>query len=123
MIRLQVPNPLNGERLREELAAQGVAVAWDEMAVVGDRLEFPLLADAQQPTVAGVVTAHKGSPTTREANRGTLDTRMDDALTGLRSYVALSAPTAAQTAAAVKLLCQVAIAVIRLQRGRLDGID
>lgn len=56
-------------------------------------------------------------------NRDALDTRMDSALDGLRSYVALATPTAAQTAVAVKLLCRVAIAIIRLQRGRLDGID
>lgn len=56
-------------------------------------------------------------------NREALDTRMDQALDGLRSYVGLATPTAAQTAVAVKLLCRVAIAVIRLQRNRFDGTD
>ena len=62
-------------------------------------------------------------PTPEDSARSTLDQRLDQALDGLRSYVALSSPTAAQTTAAVKLLSRVAIALIRLWRNRLDGTD
>lgn len=60
---------------------------------------------------------------TQETNRSTIETNAEQALTNLRAYVALSSPTAAQTTAAVKLLCRVAIAVIRLQLRKLDSTD
>lgn len=56
-------------------------------------------------------------------NADALDSRLDGALEGLRSYVAMAAPTQAQTVVVVKVLCRVAIALIRLTRGRLDATD
>lgn len=53
----------------------------------------------------------------------TLGDRLDAALDGLRSYLGLATPTAAQTTAAVRLLCRVGVASIRLQRGRLEDLD
>lgn|GEM_PF-3777307 len=45
----------------------------------------------------------------------------DQALTDLRTFRDLASPTNAQTVAAVKLLCRVAIGLIRLQLSKLDG--
>ncbi len=56
-------------------------------------------------------------------NEDTIRVQAVDALANLRAYVALAAPTSAQTTAAVKLLCRVAISLIRLQLGRLDATD
>lgn len=52
-----------------------------------------------------------------------LDVRLDQALSNLRAYVAAPSPTAAQTTAVVKLLCRVAIVLIRQRFGRFDSVD
>jgi hypothetical protein len=44
-------------------------------------------------------------------------------LANLRAYRDLASPTNAQTLAAVKLLCRVAIGLIRWRIGRLDATD
>lgn len=59
----------------------------------------------------------------RTATAGTIRTRANDALVDLRAYRDLASPTNAQTVAAVKLLCRVAIALIRLNLAKLDGAD
>lgn len=58
---------------------------------------------------------------TEQTNRATLYTQAQTALTNLRTYVALTSPTAAQTTAAVKLNSQVNIALIRLVIGQLEA--
>lgn len=57
------------------------------------------------------------------ATADTLRTRSDQALTDLRAYRDLASPTNAQTIAAVKLLCRVAIGLTRLSLSKLDGTD
>lgn len=57
------------------------------------------------------------------ANSDTLHSRAAEALANLRLYCDLPTPTSAQTVAVVKLLCRVAICLIRLQLRRLDGVD
>lgn len=57
------------------------------------------------------------------SNATTLDQRMVDALAPLSTYVNTATPTAAQTTAAVKLLCRVVIALIRRRLDRLDAVD
>lgn len=49
--------------------------------------------------------------------------RLDQALAGLRSYRDAANPTNAQTVTVVKLLCRVAIVLIRRHRGLFDGAD
>lgn len=56
-------------------------------------------------------------------NARTLSDNADAALDSLRAYVALTSPTAAQTTATVKLLCRVAIALIRLVLRQLDDTN
>jgi len=60
---------------------------------------------------------------TATTNDTTLKQRSDAALVDLRAYNALTAPTNAQTVAAVKLLCRVCIALIRLQLRKLDDVS
>jgi hypothetical protein len=50
-----------------------------------------------------------------------MDTQAAQALTQLRSFVALSSPTAGQVAAAVKVLCRCMIFLIRRQLNQLDA--
>lgn len=68
-----------------------------------------------------------GSPGARaeaeESTRLTLEGRADVAFDQLRAYRALASPTQAQTVAAVKVLCGVAITLIRLALRRLDSPD
>lgn len=58
---------------------------------------------------------------TSPANESALRGVAESALTELRVYIALPSPTNVQTAAAVKVLCRVGIALIRLQLGRFDS--
>jgi hypothetical protein len=57
------------------------------------------------------------------ANADTIVQQTDQALVSLRGYVALSSPTAAQTTAVVKVLCKVAIGLVRMQLRRFDATD
>lgn len=57
------------------------------------------------------------------AAAATQDDRLDQALAGLRSYVATASPTSAQTTTAVKLLCRVMIVLIRQRRCQFDAAD
>lgn len=60
-----------------------------------------------------------------ESQRRTIGTNLraqaDQALVDLRTFRDLTSPTNAQVIAAVKLLCRVAIGLIRLQLNKLDG--
>lgn len=58
-----------------------------------------------------------------ETHRTLSAQRAERALTDLRAYIALANPSAAQTTAVVKLLCRVAVTLIRLQLGRHEGTD
>lgn len=58
-----------------------------------------------------------------DGNAATLRDRADAALANLRAYRDLASPTGAQTVAAVKLLCRVAIVLIRLQLRKLDATE
>jgi hypothetical protein len=54
-------------------------------------------------------------------NKETMEANALAALVGLRAYVGLASPTAAQTASATKLNCQVNIVLIRFLLGQFDG--
>jgi hypothetical protein len=58
-----------------------------------------------------------------DANSRTIEDQAATALAGLRAYRDLANPTNAQTVAAVKLLCRVAIGLIRLRLARFDAVD
>jgi hypothetical protein len=74
------------------------------------------LTDAEQ--VAIKRRCLTGSP-----NEEALTGRAEQGMDTLRTYIATPAPTAAQTAAAVKLLCQVAVTLTRFALRRFDGVD
>lgn len=62
-------------------------------------------------------------PGTPAANAATLETGMDAALVSLRTYIGTANPTAAQTAATVKVLCRAMIMLVRLSLRRFDSTD
>jgi hypothetical protein len=57
------------------------------------------------------------------ANGRSLEQQATDAIASLRAYRDLASPTNAQTVAAVKLLCRVGIALIRLHLRKFDAAD
>lgn len=57
------------------------------------------------------------------ANEDDLNDRLDHALDNLRAYRDTPTPSNVQTVAVVKLLCRVVIALVRLYRRSLDGVD
>jgi hypothetical protein len=59
----------------------------------------------------------------QNANVATLQQQAADALVNLRAYRDLASPTNAQTVATVKLLCRVAIGLIRLRLEKFDATD
>lgn len=60
---------------------------------------------------------------TRQANHSNIRSAAEQSLESLRTYRDLASPTNAQTIAVVKLLCRVAIGLIRLQLAKLDGTE
>lgn len=78
--------------------------------------------------IPGVLTPDEGVVATAQAaqldaNAASLTDQAATALAGLRTYRDNAAPTNAQTVAAVKLLCRVAIALIRLKLAKFDATD
>ena len=62
-------------------------------------------------------------PTPADLNRRTIENQARAALDANRAYVALAAPTAAQTTAQVKALSRQVNGAIRLLVNALDGTD
>lgn len=82
--------------------------------------EAPLPDESIFDTAAAAdarVTALRLSESSLASIRG----QADQALDGLRAYRDNASPTNAQTVTAVKLLCRVAIGLIRLQLSKLDS--
>jgi hypothetical protein len=73
--------------------------------------------DAEQSTAQAAVVA------LRAANTDTLHAQATTALTANRDFLALAAPTNAQTLAQVKMLTRESTGTIRLLLGLLDATD
>jgi hypothetical protein len=69
----------------------------------------------------GMVVAQQQAQ--QAANADALRSQASDALANLRAYRDLASPTNAQTVAVVRLLCRVAIGLIRLRLERFDATD
>ena len=72
--------------------------------------------EAAWPTVEALLQAASSNPHTIRDN-------LDAAVTNLRAYRDLASPTNAQTIAVVKLLCRVAIGLIRLTLNKFDSTE
>jgi len=59
----------------------------------------------------------------QEQNGKTMEANAELAMTSLRAYIALAAPTNAQTIAVVRLLCRVCLALIRFRLNKMDQIE
>lgn len=98
-------------------------LVWEEIkdAITGE-------VTRRQIEVPDVVTVEEGliltaAEAVKAVNGQTLLTQADQALVNLRAYRDLQQPTNAQTIAAVKLLCRVAIGLIRMKLAKFDGTD
>jgi hypothetical protein len=69
------------------------------------------------------VTTSVPKPGTAGANQLDAMDGVDQATGQLRAFVALPSPTNAQVIAVVKLLCRVALRLVRLQLGRFEGVE
>lgn len=76
---------------------------------------------AQVP--ASVTDAISVDEIQRDANGRVSRANAEQALANLRTYRDTASPTNAQTAATVKLLCRVCIALTRLQLAKLESSD
>lgn len=69
MLSFQKPQPLNGEKLIEELTTAGFSVhPIFGLVVSGDALEIDL-PDAVRPAIEGIVAAHTGAFTAEQAQQ------------------------------------------------------
>lgn len=68
-----------------------------------------------------LIDAMAAEKNNREATMVNLRNSAETALIGLRAYRDNASPTNAETVIAVRLLCRVAIALIRIQISRLDA--
>lgn len=128
------PDPYDVVAAAELAAADGAVIGVNEVKA-GEVTHLAVyLEDADvrdEQWWASVVAAHDGTAGEQRktaaaaaaANRATLEARADAALADLRTYINLETPTAGQTQAAVKLLCRVAVGLIRLVLRRFDSTD
>ena len=79
-----------------------------------------IVHDHRDPTYDGTPQVPE-PPTPEQVNAQSMDTQAAQALTQLRSFAALSSPTAAQVAAAVNVLYRCMIFLIRRQLNQLDA--
>jgi hypothetical protein len=79
-----------------------------------------IVHDHRDPTYDGTPQVPE-PPTSEQVNAQSMETQAAQALTQLRSFVALSSPTAAQVATAVKVLCRCMTFLIRRQLNQLDA--
>ena len=68
-----------------------------------------------------LIDSIKAAESSSKTNYKALQQQADAALSDLRAYRDTAAPTNAQTIAIVKVLCRVAIGLIRLNLSKLDG--
>jgi phosphoketolase len=68
-------------------------------------------------------TPTKAEAATETTNHQTLRTRMENALPDLKAYANANSLSSTQIQAAIKLLCRVAGALVRLQLSKLDTAD
>lgn len=94
-------------------------------ATTGDIVERAFTPEelAQRQADAQAAAAAKAVTDALEGNRTTLTQRAQTALAGNRDFLALTAPTNAQTLAQVKALTRQNTALIRLVLNALDATD
>lgn len=115
---LSGPEAVNGDALTDELAAAGITA---NVYVAGDLV---VVADADEAAVRAVVDAHTPPPPPPEVtNRQILEERAANALQANATFLALAAPTQAQTLAQVKTVTKECSALIRLALGLLDSTE
>jgi hypothetical protein len=120
-MRLYLPNA-KPERLQADLSDLTASREVGEREWATDAVDVLVLDFDTEPT-ATEQAAIERRLTTDTPVEETLHARVLAAYDQLAAYESLTAPTAAQTVAVVKLLCKVARGLIRLQLRQLDKTD
>lgn len=105
------------------MALQLVREVWKN-AATGEEGERWIEMDVATPEEQAAADAQANAQAATESgNDLTLRQQADAALANLRAYRDLAGPTNVETVQAVKLLCRVAIGLIRLVLRKLDSAD
>lgn len=109
--------PVDLNKLEDELIAAGILV--HGLALIGDDLQAVqgdgTIVDLP-PGAQAIINAHVSPPVIPMPDFGSDGTPLDQvaaAVQNLRAYIALGAPTQAQTVAVVKLLCRCALFLLK----------
>lgn len=129
MITLEAQVPASADRRDLLFASESFVPGWESFGrptPTRFQLHYPdgtVFADAVVEQWRNAMAAGPELADAPHRVQATLEQRAAQALETNRTYLALSSPTAAQTAAQVRALTRQVQALIRLNLGVLDGTD
>lgn len=112
--------PVNPKQVCAALGIESCTVRLDDATGESEVEVDDAVPEAQLATAVSSIVYEPDEQTT---NRQTLEDRAATALAGNAAFLALPAPTQAQTLAQVKLLTKECSSLIRLALGLLDSTD
>lgn len=125
MLEVTAPSPLNGDMLRADLSAAGIAT---DALLVGDMLTLPDIDESHRAQVEPILAGHASKAqaeldkaAAERANETTIRTQADQALATNATFLGIASPTNAQVAAQVKALTRQSNGLIRLALRRFDA--
>jgi len=125
MLTVTPPLELDGEGLREELAAVDIQVGrdevsfvevWEEGVFIGNELIFETLDESDREAVEAVIAAHTGQPTSVRINEQLIKESAAEAMAELQQIIDFAGtPTVQNLSNAIKTVARTLRGVIRLE--------
>jgi hypothetical protein len=114
---------IRGDQLSQEIKTQTGIDVWARLGRLDSQtLEIPGAdADAAAARIQAIIDAHTPTKTTAETRNENEQSAAAGAFQKLQAFVATPTPSGAQTTAAVKGCCAVAILLIRRSLKELEG--